>query len=222
MVPISGCLLDVDGTLIDSNDAHARAWSDAFSEAHYSVEFSDIRSRIGMGGDQLIPDLIGLGAKDPKSRALQKRRGEIFRREYLPKLVAFDGARELLQILSAKGYQLVIATSASDEDLRALLKQTSLEDVVSLAATASDAEQSKPEPDIVLAALRKIRLSPGRALMFGDTPYDIKAAQKAEVKTLAFTCGGWTERALMEAGAWSVYENPRALLEDVKTGRAPF
>lgn len=218
MLPIQGLIFDIDGTLIDSNDAHANAWKQVFDENGLSVEFIKIRSAIGMGGDHLLPLLTGLSADSTEGKKLEQRRGEIFRAEYLPQLKAFPRTREMLELLKAKDYRIAIATSASAKDLHALLKQTNLEGLFDMKTSSSDVSSSKPDPDIVEAALKRAHLDARRALMVGDTPYDIEAAAKAGVKTIAFTSGGWTRDKL--AQAWKVYRDPAEFLLAVERSEA--
>lgn len=216
MIDAEVLLLDVDGTLIDSNDAHAEAWVDAFREKELLIPYEDIRPLIGMGGDNLVKKLLGLGKEDPLSKALGESRSEIFRRDYLPGIQAFPKAAELLRALKKAHYRLVIATSSTEEDLRGLLEQTNLDSLVDAEVTASDAERSKPCPDIIQAALEKLELSPKKTLMIGDTPYDVEAAARAGVKTIGFTSGGWSEEELKKAGAIEVYGDPADLLEKIQ------
>ena len=203
-------LLDVDGTLIDSNDAHARSWMEALEEAGFEPKYPSIRKKIGMGSDHLLPSVTGVSKDDPEGAAISKRRGEIFRQKYLPKLHAFRGTRELLERLRAAGYKLMIATSASKEDLEGLLKQAGLDDMELPSVSAGGGKSSKPEPDIIEAALHEAGASPEETVMLGDTPYDVAAAEKAGVSTIGFTCGGWMKDDLRPAVA--VYEGPWDLL----------
>ena len=198
-------LLDVDGTLIDSNDAHAQAWVDAGQELGYEIEFDRVRWLVGMGGDKVLPELTGLKQESDEGKKLLDRRGEIFRETYLPKLSAFPGAHDLLVRMCDDGFQLVVATSASNKDLEALLKQARLDDVIEIATTKDDAAESKPAPDIVEAALKKADAKPGDAIMLGDTPYDVGAATRAGVEIVAVRCGGWKDDELK--GAVAIYND---------------
>jgi HAD superfamily hydrolase (TIGR01509 family) len=205
-------LLDVDGTLIDSNDAHALAWVEVGKEFGYAIEYEHIRWLIGMGGDKVLPELTGIDAESEKGKQILARRGEIFRDQYLHTLKPFEGTRELLEQISRDGMQLVVATSASEEDLQGLLKQAGIEDLIDNAANADDAEESKPAPDIVEAALRRAKAGPGEAIMIGDTPYDVAAATRAGVPIIGFTCGGWEAEELR--GAIAVHEGPAQLVSE--------
>jgi phosphoglycolate phosphatase-like HAD superfamily hydrolase len=209
---LRGVLLDVDGTLIDSNDQHAQAWADAFREFGYDIPAEVVRPLVGMGGDKLLPKLTGLDHESEAAKRLTARRSEIFEATYLPTIHAFPCAHELLGRLKASGLQLIIATSAKRDELNALLQQAGLDELVEKKTSSSDADHSKPDPDIIDAALDKGGFSPGDVLMLGDTPYDIEAAARAEVRTVALRCGGWPDRAL--AGAVALYDDAAHVLRE--------
>jgi HAD superfamily hydrolase (TIGR01509 family) len=207
---IRAVLLDVDGTLIDSNDAHARAWVDVGEETGHPIRFDEVRWLVGMGGDRVLPRLTGLAEDSAEGAHILERRGEIFRERYLPKLRAFPGTHELLERLRADGRRLVVATSASEDDLSPLLRQAGIEQLIDSAANSDDADTSKPAPDIVEAALDHAGASAADVVMLGDTPYDVKAAQRAGVRIIALRCGGWTDAELR--GAAEIYQDPADLL----------
>ena len=211
MSTVRGVLLDVDGTLVDSNDAHARAWVKAFTENGFEVAFEDVRPLIGMGGDKVLAKLAGLPEDDPKAEQISTRRREIFQEQFLPSLKPFPRARELLAAMRARGLRLVAASSAKKDELKGLLAVVGAEDLLEEQTSSDDAEQSKPDPDIVAAALEKIGLPAAEVLMLGDTPYDVEAAGRAKVATIALLCGGWSRGHL--DGALAVYADPADLLE---------
>ena len=213
-------LLDIDGTLIDSNDAHARAWVAAFAAHGYVVPYLAVRPLIGKGGDKLLPELTGLDSESAEGKAISAKRAELFRRE-LPALRPTHGARPLLERFVQQGLTLVVATSATAPEVTALLQQAGVADLIEAASSASDAEESKPDPDIVQAAVAKSRCHPSACVMLGDTPYDVEAATRARVPTIALRCGGWTGPAL--SGALAVYDDPADLLaryDESPLGRA--
>lgn len=211
-------LLDIDGTLIDSNDAHALAWVDVGREFGRPIDYGHVRRLIGMGGDKVLPEVAGLEEDTDEGQQMKERRGEIFRERYLPTLKAFPHARDLLRRLRDDGYTLVVATSASTEDMDALLKQAGLEDLIEEKTSSSDAEESKPDPDIVQAALKSADAGPDAAIMLGDTPYDVQASGRAGVRCVALRCGGWGDAELGDAVA--VYDDPADLL--AQYARSPF
>lgn len=204
-------ILDVDGTLVDSNDAHARAWVDAFREFGITVAFDHVRRCIGMGGDKLMPEVSGLEESSELGEKIAERRGEIFSEQYLPSIQAFAQVRELIQRFLADGFVLAVASSAKEDELGPLLEHARVKDLIPLTTSSDDAENSKPDPDIVIAAVKKAGTQKARTVMIGDTPYDVAAAKRAGIEIVGFECGGWTREAL--AGAVAVYRDPADLLE---------
>ncbi len=203
-------ILDVDGTLIDSNEAHAQAWVDVGRELGYPVQYVVVRTLIGMGGDKVTPRLTGLEAESPEAERVQKRRGEIFRERYLPRLQPFPRTRELLERMRAQGLKLVVASSANGKELQALLRQAGVDDLVEARTSSSDVDESKPAPDAIQAALASAGCAPAEAIMIGDTPYDVQAAQRAGVPVIALRSGGWGDRDL--EGAVAIFADPADLL----------
>jgi HAD superfamily hydrolase (TIGR01509 family) len=211
-------ILDVDGTLIDTNDAHAHAWVEACHEFGHEVAFGEVRRMIGMGGDRVLPRLTGEEEESEAGKKMKERRGEIFRERYLPSCQPFPRARELLERFRDEGLELVVATSASRDDMAALLKAANVADLVDAKTSSSDAEQSKPAPDIVEAALANAGCAPAEAMMLGDTPYDVEASARAGVRCVALRCGGWDDAALSAAAA--IYQDAADLLAHYET--SPF
>ena len=209
-MPRKAVLLDVDGTLVDSNDAHAHAWVAAFSEAGVDVTFDDVRRCIGMGADKLMPAVSGLNADSARGEKIAARRGEIFLGEWIPRLSPQGHAAQLLRALKGRGLILVTASSAKAEELRPLLRVVSSEWLIDKQTSSDDADESKPAPDIVVAALERAGASAADAVMVGDTPYDIEAATRAGLDTIAFRCGGWSDQDLR--GAIAIYDGPWDLL----------
>lgn len=208
--PYRGVLLDVDGTLVDSNDAHARAWAAALEEQGYDAPFERVRALIGKGGDKLLPELTGLEKNSPEGKRIGERRAAIFQGQFLKTLRPFPQARALLERMRAGGLRLVVASSAEKDELDSLLDVAQVSDLIERKTSSSDAPHSKPDPDIVQAALDQIGEPPGAVLLLGDTPYDVEASAKAGVKTIALRCGGWDLPDL--AGAIAVYDDPADLL----------
>jgi HAD superfamily hydrolase (TIGR01509 family) len=173
---LQGVIFDIDGTLVDSNDAHAQSWVDTFAEAGYDVPFDVVRPLIGMGADKLLPRTIGIRHDSEEGKKLVKRRGETFREKYLPHLRPLEGSRALVLRVRSDGLKPIVATSAKDEELKGLLRAAEVADLMEEKATASDADRSKPDPDIVEAAIEESGISPQNLVMIGDTPYDIEAA----------------------------------------------
>ena len=191
---------------------------EVFAESGYPVLFEQVRRLIGMGGDKLLPRVAAVNGKSDEGKRLGKRQGEIFRERFLPSLRPFPGVRELLERMRADGLTLVIATSAHDRDMRLLLDQAGVADLIAEHASSSDAKESKPDPDIVQAA---VELSGHRAeecVMLGDTPYDVEAATAAGVPVVALRSGGWDDAGLR--GALAVYADAADLLAQYES--SPF
>ena len=207
---VRGVILDVDGTLVDSNDAHARAWVEALKEGGFDVPFDRVRPLIGMGGDKLLPEVTGLQDDHPRAKSIGEGRGRIFKTKYLPGIRAFPGTRDLLQRMRGEGLKLAVASSAQPDELKSLLKIAGASHLIDGAASADEAENSKPDPDVIHAALERLRLRAADAVMIGDTPYDVEAAARAGAGAIAFRCGGWDDGHLK--GALVVYDGPADLL----------
>lgn len=211
MPEIRAVILDIDGTLLYSNDEHARAFLDAARElGHDEVEYETVRRLIGKGGDKLIPEAFGFEAESDAGMRLSDRKGEIFQERYLPGLRPTPGARALLERFRHDGLTLVVATSADKDDLKGLLDRAGVRDLIEDATSSGDVEESKPDPDIVEAALGQARVRSEEAVMLGDTPYDVEAATRAGVRILAVRSGGWSDQDL--SGAAGVYDDPADLL----------
>ncbi len=208
---LQGVILDVDGTLVLSNDANAQAWVKAFAEFGYNVPFEQVRPLIGMGGDQLIPQVVpGLTKDEGDGKAISARRKELILSHYGPKLVSANGTRQLILPMQQAGLRLIVASSATSQEMQVLLKVAQVDDLLKEVTTSSDAEASKPAPDIVAVALSKLKLEPDQVLMLGDTPYDIQSAGASRVGVIALRCGGFDDAAL--AGAKAIYDDPADLL----------
>ncbi len=210
MAQIRGILFDIDGTLIDSNDSHAHSWVEAFTEHGYSVPFETVRHLIGTGGDKVLPETIHIEKDSPEGKKIAARRKEIFKAKFQPDLKPFPSAHDLLMRLHQDGYRLVIATSGEQDEADASLELLKAKHIIDVVTTQADAKKSKPDPDIIQSALTKSGLLPQTVLMIGDTPYDVDAAGKAGVRTIAVRCGGWHDKDFM--GAAAVYDDPAALL----------
>ena len=211
-------ILDVDGTLVDSNDAHAHAWVEAFAEAGITVNYETVRRSIGMGGDKLMPAVAGIEETTPDGRGIAERRAEIFKTTYLPAIRALPSTRELLERFVADGFILSVASSAAEDELQPLLERGGVADLVPHRTSADDAENSKPDPDIIQAALGRARVEKDSAIMLGDTPYDVEAARRAGIEIVGLECGGWPRESL--AGAVAVFRDPTDLL--VHYEESPF
>ena len=208
-------ILDVDGTLVDSNDAHARAWVEAFAGHGVTVAFAQVRRAIGMGGDKLMPAVAGIDEDSEIGRQIAVRRAEVFREVWLPRLQAFPNTRALVQRLADDGFTLAVASSAQQDELGSLLEVAGVSDLIATRTSSDDAENSKPDPDIVQAALKRTGSAPEAAIMVGDTPYDVEAALRTGIRIVGLECGGWQRGDLY--GAVEVYTDPADLLHRYET-----
>ena len=214
-VPLRAVLIDIDGTLIDSNEAHARAWADVLRNHGWAdITWQQILPLVGMGGDKLLPEITGVDIESPRGKALAKERTERFLVYYAPSIRAFPRVPEFFETLRDRGLMRVIATSAGEEEVGKLLGLAGVADLVSRETTSDDAESSKPDPDIIHAALAKSGVHAREAVMIGDTPYDIAAAKRAGVQVIAVRSGGWGDPALVAADA--IYADVAELLDRIE------
>lgn len=211
-------LLDVDGTLVDSNDLHAEAWQVALAEFDVRVPFEQVRRLIGMGSDKLLPALTHLTPESPRGAELIDLRSRLFLQRFLPKVHAFPRARRFVECLLEAGHRLVVASSASTEELTGLLSRANLTDLLPVTTSSDDAVRSKPHPDIVQAALQRANARAVDSLMLGDTPYDLVAAGRAGVPFVGVRSGGYDNHALR--GALAVYQDVAELVTRFHT--SPF
>jgi HAD superfamily hydrolase (TIGR01509 family) len=202
-------VLDVDGTLIDSNAAHARAWVEALARVGVDVPFERVLRMIGMGGDKLLPKAVGLDPESGPGSEASKLRGEIFKSRYLDTVRPFPHARDLLERFRAAGIRLTVASSAKPDELDAMLERIGVRELIET-ATSGGQQPSKPDPDTVAGVLERAGVAPDQALMLGDTPYDVEAAGRAGVQIVALRCGGWDRPEL--DGAIAIYDDPADLL----------
>jgi HAD superfamily hydrolase (TIGR01509 family) len=202
-----GVIFDVDGTLVDTNYLHTVAWARAVHDAGETASMARIHRLIGMGSDQLVEELLGRAndeVADGHTRHFERLMGEIR---------AFPGAKELLEEVHRRGAKVVLATSANTDQLGAMLAALELpEGVVDHRTNKDEVDQSKPAPDIFRAAMEDSGLTPERAVVVGDTIWDIQAAANCGLRVVGVLSGGIARRDLEEAGAIAVYEDPADLL----------
>jgi HAD superfamily hydrolase (TIGR01549 family) len=215
---VKAVIFDIDGTLIDSVDLHARAWHEAFAHFGKQFDFERVRYQIGKGGDQLLPVFLSEYEIEKFGDELTEYRGELFKREYLPRIVAFPRVRELFERILNEGKRVALASSAKKDELSEYKRIANIEDLVEEEASADDAEKSKPHPDIFEAALAELGdIEPSDAIVIGDTPYDAEAARKAGVRTIGVLSGGFPEEDLREAGCVRIYKDAADLLANYDT-----
>ena len=203
---------DLDGTLVDSNAAHAEVWSRACATFDFPKPPAFFLPLIGMGGEYILPLVDpSLNAESETGKAISHERKRIFLEDHAHRLQAFPRSRELLEACKAAGLRCIIATSATSEETALLIETANIADLVDDVACESDAERAKPASDIIHAALKKANVLPGRAVLVGDTPYDIEAASRAGVATIALRCGGSDDERLKSAIA--IFADPGDLTD---------
>jgi beta-phosphoglucomutase-like phosphatase (HAD superfamily) len=207
---VTGVILDVDGTLVDSNAAHAHAWVEMLGEFGYDLDVARVQRLIGMGADKLLPSLIDVDKDSPFGKKLSQRRKTIFRTRYLPLLQPTRGAPALLSLLERERFGVMVASSAEGDELLALLTVCGAPELARRTPPPHAVRGSKPDPDVVSAALARLHRSPAEVVMIGDTPYDVEAAKRAGIGIIALRCGGWETPDL--STALEIYDDPADLV----------
>lgn len=212
-----GVLFDVDGTLVDSNYLHTIAWWQSFRRFGHDVPMAEIHRAIGLGGDKLVAHLLGEDRDVEQDTELDSTHGAIFSSHW-PELRAFTGASQLIRRCAENGLSVVLASSASKQELAVLRRIIDADDALAGATSSDDAENSKPSPDILKAALKTGGFSAENAVFVGDSVWDVLAASKLGIPTIGIASGGTSEAELREAGAVEVYKDVQALLEGFNDG----
>jgi HAD superfamily hydrolase (TIGR01509 family) len=197
--PARGVVFDLDGTLLDSNDAHAMAWVQAFAACGFPASFRSLRPLVGKSADQMVPDPIGVVSQSREWRRVVETHREIFHREHLSGLRSFPGARELVERLRAEGHMVAVAGWGGDGDLEVLLEATGLSGLFDAHVTADTV--ARPDQGLVGAALALLQVDPREAVAVGDTPYDVAAASRSGVRSIGLRSGGWPDDAFDSAVA---------------------
>jgi HAD superfamily hydrolase (TIGR01549 family) len=213
-------IFDIDGTLVDTNYQHALSWYRAFREKKYIVPVWRIHRAIGMGSDRVVTELLGEQVENEHGDRLREAEGSQYE-QLVGEVEPMKGAHDLLAELKQKGHQIILASSAEESDVERYLELLDAGDLVDAYTTSADVKASKPEPDIVHAAIEKA--GGGAAVMIGDSTWDCKAATRAQIPSIAVLTGGFSEQELTEAGASVVFdsvEHLRAHLHDVSLSDA--
>jgi HAD superfamily hydrolase (TIGR01509 family) len=209
-----GILFDVDGTLIDSSYIHTIAWWGAFRQYGYDIPMASIHHFVGMGGDRLVDSLLPEDRDRSLDSDIRSSHGALYASHW-PALRSFDGAKDLLAQCHAAGLAVALASSARTQDLQVMKATLDADAFIDAATSANDAKESKPAPDILVAALEAIGVKAADAVFVGDAVWDMKAAAALGMPAIAVTCGGVSAGELRDAGAVEVYEGPRHLLENL-------
>lgn len=207
----AGVLFDVDGTLVDTTFVNAVCWAEALRQQGRPVATHETRDAIGMSGDRLL-DRVAPGLDHPQAAADAHL---TLYRQWWGRLVPLPGAADLLRECAKRGLDVVLASSATDEELAALTSAIDADDAITASTSSSDVDSGKPAPDILQVALDKTGLDPERVVFVGDAVWDGEAAKRAGVRFVALTCGGTCEADLREAGAVAVFRDPAELLENL-------
>jgi HAD superfamily hydrolase (TIGR01509 family) len=207
-------ILDVDGTLVDTNYHHAIAWFRAFRRYDVTVQVWVVHRHIGMGGDQLVAAVAGDEVEERLGDDIREKEGKLYR-ELIDEVQPMEGARRLIEDLKGRGDTVVLASSAKKWEVEHYIELLNVSSIVDAWTTSDDVERTKPEPDLVHAALDKVDGAPEDALMIGDTVWDVEAAHRAGIETLAVRTGGFSEQELQDAGAREVYTSVEELRQSL-------
>jgi HAD superfamily hydrolase (TIGR01509 family) len=208
---VAAAILDVDGTLVDSNYQHVIAWYRAFGEHDVTPPMWRIHRHIGMGGDQLVAAVAGQAVERDSGDSIREAEQRLYG-ELIDEVSVFEGARELLDELKRRGHDVVLASSGKQEEVEHYVDLLDARGLADSWTTSADVERTKPAPDLVAVAMQ--RAGALSAVMVGDSSWDIEAAARAELKTLAVLTGGFSEAELLDAGAVAVFES----LVDLRLG----
>lgn len=207
-------ILDIDGTLVDTNYQHALSWFRAFRRHGIVLPIWRIHRHLGMGGDQLVSALTDERTEREQGDAIREVEGSIYS-ELIAEVETMEGARELIEDLGRRGHTVVLASSAKEEEVDHYLDLLDARELADGWTTSADVEATKPEPDLVAAALDKAGGTSQNAVMIGDTPWDVHAARKAGVDTIAVLSGGFAIEELRESGAVAVFESVTELRSEL-------
>jgi len=210
---IEAVIFDIDGTIVDSVDLHAKAWQRTFAKFGKNILLEAIRSQIGKGADQLLPVYFSKQELEQFGEAMEIYRGELFKKEYLAKVKGFPKVRELFERIKQDKKQIALASSAKKDELKRYKEIARIDDLIETETSSDDVERSKPCPDVFEAALKQLgNVTPDKVIVVGDTPYDAAAAAKANVSAIGLLSGGWTQPQLRRAGCIAIYRDPADLL----------
>jgi HAD superfamily hydrolase (TIGR01509 family) len=211
---VGTAILDIDGTLVDTNYQHAIAWYRAFRQNDVALPVWRIHRHIGMGGDQLVEALTDEKTEKEKGDAIRDAEKTLYM-ELINEVRPFDGARGLIEDLRSRGHTVVLASSAKEDEVEHYIGLLDARELADGWTTSADVENTKPAPDLVKAALGEAGAEAGEVTMIGDTPWDVEAAKAAGVETIAVLTGGFSEQELRDAGAIAVYESVADLRDDL-------
>jgi HAD superfamily hydrolase (TIGR01509 family) len=211
---VRAVIFDVDGTMVDSVDLHARAWQEAFRHFGKEVSYEDVRQQIGKGGDHLMPVFLPKEQLEKQGKQIEEYRRNLFLRKYMPQVRRFPRGRELFERLRADGKKIALASSAKGDELDTYKRIARITDLLDTETSADDVKESKPDPDVFEAALQRLKgIQPGDAVAVGDTPYDAEAAGKSGLRMIGVLSGGFPAEQLTAAGCVELYRDVAELLD---------
>ena len=217
---IKAVIFDIDGTLIDSNAAHAKSFVKAFNKFGKDAPFEEIKCLIGMGADDILEKYLSKAEIEEFGEDLKNYRKQIFLEEFLPQVKTFPKLRELFEKIKSENKQIALASSASEEELEKYRAKLKINDLYEEETSADDADEAKPEPDIFQAALKKLKnVKSEEAIVIGDTPYDAVAAKKAGLEIIGVTSGGWSREKLLIEGCAEVYRDIAEIFGEYQNSR---
>ena len=197
-------VLDVDGTLVDTNYHHAISWYRAFREHGLTMPVWRIHRHIGMGGDHLVAALAGQRVEDRQGDSIRAAETALYA-DLIGEVEPFADARRLLELLAERGHRLVLASSGKRDDIEHYLDLLDARGLIEAWTSSADVERTKPDPDLVVTAVDKV--GGGEAVLVGDSTFDCEAAARAGVPTVAILTGGFSDQELRQAGAKAVFES---------------
>ncbi len=213
---IKAVIFDLDGTLVDSVDCHAKSWQEAFRHFGHEFGYADIRGQIGKGGDQLMPVFLSPDEIEMQGQQIEAFRSALVKDQFFPKIVGFPGVRRLMDTLIERHVDIVLASSAKKDELGFYKRVCDIASIIHKETTSDDADKSKPHPDIFEAAIKLVPDAvANEIIVIGDTPYDAEAAGKAGLRSIGVLCGGFAEADLRQAGCIAIRRDPADLLATV-------
>jgi HAD superfamily hydrolase (TIGR01509 family) len=217
----AGILFDVDGTLVDTTYLHTVAWWEALRQHDEDVPMAEIHRAIGMGSDKILDHLLGPDRDNSQDEKLSTAH-DILYGAWWERLRPLPGAADVLRACAERGLAVVLASSSKGGELTQLRRVIDADEVITAATSSADAEQSKPAPDILQAALDQSDVDAARSVFVGDSVWDVQAAAKLDIPCIGLACGGTSAAELSEAGAAATYKDPADLLRAIRAGSAPI
>ena len=210
---IRAAIFDLDGTLVDSNEFHVLAWQETFRHFGKDIPIQRLREQVGKGGDQYLPVFLDEREMREFGEKADKFHGDVFKKKYLSQVKPFPKVRELFERLRADGKKIALASSGKDAEVRHYEKLLGIKPRVDCMTTSDHVVHSKPYADVFIGALNLLRLPANEAIAIGDTPYDVEAAKKIELRVIGVLCGGFSEEMLRDEGAAAIYRDAADLLD---------